>query len=166
MEKLKFYDIYEFYYVSFWKSKLFLSLIYVIFFCLLGLFIYWLIKYLINKNKKPLSIWQRVERELLQIDPTNLSSRDEFKNFYFNLSIILKNYLGMRYKLNLEDKTDDEVEPYLKNKLFNVRLTASLVKILQGSKFVKFAGEKALPSKAKEDWNQAFVIIQNTVPKE
>jgi len=160
----KFYEIYEFYYVPFWKSKPFTISASVILGCLILFVLYKLIKYLKKRGDKPLTIWQIAERELLDLDPSELTSKDEFKRFYFKLSEVLKGYLSKRYSFNLEDKTDDEIETYLRSKLFDTQMTKDLIEILHGSRFVKFAGEEALPARAKEDWEKGLGIVSDTIP--
>ncbi|MCK4265313.1 hypothetical protein KAW80_03075 [Candidatus Babeliales bacterium] len=161
---VQFYDIYDFYFVPFWKTWWFFALSLTIIFILLSFVIYKLI--FLFKKTKPLSIWIDAEMRLNKIDPRLLMEKEEFKKFYFELGKILKQYLSKLFELDLENKTDAEIRRYLEEKKFDFNLTNDLVEILHGSRFIKFANETALPSKAREDWELALTIIKRTIPVE
>ncbi len=161
-KEIPFYDIYDFYYIPLWRKPLLIYPIIGIIFILIIFFLYSFFK---SRKTVTVTLWQKVEIEIKKIDPSFFETKEQFKTFYFNLTEILKKFLSICYNLDLEEKTDEELEQYLKKIKFDMTLTKDLIEILKGSRFVKFAGEKALPIKAYRDWELALDIVKRTIPE-
>jgi len=160
----KFFDIYDFRFVPFVKTKTFS----VLFICLLVLtlaVIVFLIFYLIKKRKEiPLEPWQWAEAELSKFSVSKLKDKNDFKIFYYSLTHLLKKYFTKRFAWKLEDKTDEEIEVYLQDVGADLKIFEAFVVLLNSSVMVKFADEYALPVQAQKDLDIAKLIISQTTP--
>jgi len=164
MEEQLFYDIYDFYYVPFWKQPYFIILIVCLSIFLAMLLSYFLFRLIRNRRNRGRELlpWEWAEEELARFDVSKFSSKGEFKRFSFSLTMIMKRYLGLRYNWRLEDKTDEEIEEFLSLSNFDPLLAKEFVGLLKSSLLVKFADEAALSSQAKQDLEVARKIIKKT----
>ncbi|MFH1643923.1 MAG: hypothetical protein ABIA74_01990 [bacterium] len=162
MENQKvFYDIYDFYYIPFWKTIEFKLIVSIVLLCLF--FALALIFYLRRKRKKQ-SSWQWAICELNKLSVDKLNSKKDFKLFYFDLTFIIKKYFQKRFDWNTRDKTDEEFIYLLTDRNFDAELLKDLKKMLQGASWIKFANEEVLKTQSNKDLELAKKIIEKTIP--
>ena len=164
MEKqLDFYEIYDYYYQPIWQRgyfKLAIAVLIIILGLLCGFLV---VKYFLRKrSEKKLLPWEWAQRELNKLSLEKCVGKSDYKKFYFDLTIILKEYLNRRYGWQTQDKTDEELQKYLEDKKFNTALLEGLKKLLGGAVWIKFAGESALKIEAEKDLKIAHEIIDKT----
>ena len=166
-DQTKFYDIYDYLYIPFWQTTTF----FVIMLCLLlvasGIGVYFLVKHLRKKAAKVPEImpWEWALGELKKLAPGRYETKDEFKQFYFELTRIAKLYLQKRFEWDLVEKTDNQLISYLKAQKCNKNVITSLESVLQGSLLIKFANAQALREQAQTDLKTVISLIKKTKPR-
>lgn len=161
--RVDFYDIYGYYHVPFYKTYAFAVCMWILGFLCLALFAYFIIRLILKKRLErelAADFWALKQLKKLSVD--RLTTKQEFKRFYFRLTEIIKVYLHKRYSWPTLDKTDDELLKFLENKEFDEALLERLKVFSGGALFVKFAGEDVLKIQAEKDLNLVYVLIQDT----
>jgi hypothetical protein len=88
---------------------------------------------------KEFSVYERILRELKELEDKELWKSGNVKTHYTHLSLLLKNYLADVYALYLREQTTSETLLLLKQKIHSKDLTVMVKKILETSDLVKFA---------------------------
>jgi len=158
-----FYDIYDFYYVSFWQTNFFKIILFLIIFFILA-FIFF--KIFLKKKRKMLTAWQWAVQELEKLSVDKFVTKKDYKKFYFDLTSIIKIYLQKRYGWATQDKTDEELIEYLQKKNFDETLLKDLQQMLSGALWIKFANEDVLKTQSIKDLKLAFNLVGKTVSSE
>jgi hypothetical protein len=156
-------DIYDIWYKPFWQSDfMYIVKIIAIVSVIALLLYYFYIKYI--QKQDALDCTQIAYRDLALLQNFHIATKQDSKNCYFSLSLIIKNYLGSRYHLKLSRLTEKEIVKQAENYMTddNVRL---LQKILQGMVFVKFEHEVAVIQKLENDIALVREFIENTTPQ-
>ncbi len=162
--KTEIFDIYPFYYISFWQTTFFkVSIVVILFLILVSTFLFF---YLKNKRKK-ITAWQwaTVELEKLLNSIDSFESKKDFKLFYFDLTLVIKKYFKKRFNWRTRDKTDEELMIFLKEKKFDDELLISLQKMFNGAVWIKFANEDVLKTESKKDLGLVLRMVEKTIPK-
>lgn len=155
-----FYEIYDFYYPPWWTHTWAKVAIIAGTLILLGLILF----FILTRKKKQLLPWEWAEAQLKKLSCANCKNKNDFKNFYFSLTTILKHYFHVRYFWQTEDKTDEELILFLQEQNFDNYQLEHLRKVFTGAVWIKFANEDAIKSQALEDLNKAFEIVEKTKP--
>lgn len=100
--------------------------------------------------------------KLNELRNKKLWQQDEVKQYYIELSDIVREYLEKRYLVKTHEKTTDEIFAGLKNMRLNEENDQLLRKILVLSDLVKFAKEKPVPAENEESLNKAIVFVKST----
>ena len=133
-------------------------------FCLItGLIYSWLVKK--RKRKELLEQLSPAEQALVELGkltPKDYETKEEFKAFYFSITIIIKNYFQKQFVWQVLEKTDNELIEYLKNRSFEQKLTSELKQVLQGSLLIKFANAQTLREQAERDLATVIEIVRKT----
>jgi hypothetical protein len=157
----EFYDIYGTWHVPFWQTSLFkwsiLLLMFLVLFCIS---LYVLRKYLYPK--KELTAWERALYALTQFSTMPIKNKDEGKQFYFAVTMILKKYFQERFQIDVVGKTDDEVILFLQKGEFPNDLFPLVQEIFSGSFTIKYANEQALKEQIDRDLCNACLIVKRT----
>jgi len=163
----KFYDIYDYLYMPFWRSTTFFILLMILSAVISGMGAYFLVKYMRKKSKKEPQIppWEWALKLFKTLTPGTYETKDQFKLFYFKLTQITKKYLEQRFEWDLMEKTDNEMIECLKTKQCNEKIINSLEEVLQGSLLIKFANAEALREQAQKDLNTVIYIVKKTKPR-
>lgn len=103
------------------------------------------IVYFIKKYRKPPAPISLVEQTLKRIDLLEKSKgyEHDLKEYYFDLSIILRRFFAAHYQVRIMDKTTSEVEAVLAEKGLDKSMIIMVRKLLMQSDMVKFA--KSVP---------------------
>ncbi|MEX2484545.1 MAG: hypothetical protein WED10_08295 [Brumimicrobium sp.] len=122
-----------------------------------------LIVILVRKRRKgkfitPLSLREKTLKEIETLEK-NKGYEVDLKEFYFDLSILLRKFLAAHYKLRMLDKTTSEIEHILSAKGLEKETIKLVTKILTQSDMVKFAQSKPPVSEIFEVTNQARRVV-------
>lgn len=162
-KQLRIYELYDLWHEPLWQQPWFLITISCLI-ILLCIIIIWLIVRYRKKRQTLLSPWQEALKRLSALDMQRYSDAHFHKEFYHEITKILKTYLNRRYGLNLASQTDEEVLIAIKNTEFPSPQHVSLEKILQGALLIKFANHEAAQEQIKADLECAKECIRQTIP--
>jgi len=132
-----------------------------------------LLVYIIRKirRKEPIIKWNRPKepahlialRDLNKIKLKKLWQKDKVKEYYTELTDIIRKYLWNRYSIRTMERTSDEILASLKNSEFkDVDLYNLLKDILKKSDLVKFAKFKPLADENVQCLDDAFEFVDKT----
>ena len=158
-KSVDFYEIYGYYYSSLWESMWFKILIISLVICVLGVLFFWLWW---NKKNKKLAPWDWALAELSKFSIKKFSNQEEYKDFYFALTSIVKSYLSKRYGWSVESKTDSELIKWLEKQKFDREIIDMLSKIAEGASWIKFANADVLRSQAEADLQSVLTMVNRT----
>lgn len=128
--------------------------------------------YLLNRRKKKLTKpeiirtpWELALEELFNLREAHRSGRIPVKEYYFYLTEILRGYLERRFGIPLLESTTTEIRAQLERNYLSPESKKSLLQFLEQSDLIKFA--KVLPETQRltSDWELAYQIVQETIPK-
>lgn len=160
------FDLYEHVYRPFWHSISFqvaISLFLIFFIAISSYAIYRYIQY--KKNiKRRLDPWEWAFEEIDRLNTSSARTKDDFKRIYFDLTRVLKLYVGMRYGWQVADKTDQELVSFLTEESWDQGLVDSLAALLESAVKVRFANEAGLKAQTDNDIEIMRVIIKRTIP--
>lgn len=115
----------------------------------------------IKKRRKVLTPW---EIALVRLHQLAGKKESVAKDFYYELTALLKTYFTQRYAINLEGKTDMEIIESLDSVQLPGDLIDRLKKIFQGAYYIKFAQESTVAEYMHKDLNRAIDIVRNSIP--
>ncbi len=143
--QLQLVDVYGIWYKPWWHSVWLYSLIVFISTMIFGYFIW----HYLRKEKK-LTPEQEALQALFRLNSLNYAQEKTVHEAYFQLTIIIKNYLIAQYGLKLQDKNDIEIAHELDGII--PESMVSLVKEFFDRSFrVKFAYDVVCQSMLKQD---------------
>lgn len=100
--------------------------------------------------------------KLKELRDKKLWQQDEIKQYYIELSDVLREYLEKRYEIATHEKTTDEIFDGLKRKSITNENRTKLKQLLVLSDLVKFAKERPLPAENDESMESAIGFVVNT----
>lgn len=135
-----------------------------------GLFVY--LKY-IKKGKVPHIVKKKVVppyvvamEGLRRLDAKHLCEKGQEKQFYTELTDILRVYLDKRFNINAMEMTSGQILKSLRGNE-DTRMSESLMsKVLEIADFVKFAKVRPLPDDNQLAFSNAMKFVENTKPVE
>lgn len=144
---------------------------------IIGFWIYW---FVIRKRKmeddtptyRILAPYEEAMFKLNELDEKLLWQNNKVKQFYSELTEIIRNYIERELKVPALEKTSDEIIEVLND--FNDADTINTTKeniqklkeLFREADLVKFAKSKPLAPEIEEDRKDAEIIIHNLKPKE
>lgn len=105
-----------------------------------------------------------VYRELQQLLERRLAEQGLVDLFYGELSRIVKFYLGGRYRVDLMERTTDELPPVLRQAGAPEKGILAAGEFLARCDLVKFAGQRPGPEQSREAVEQAYRLVDATRP--
>lgn len=159
MESLKIYEIYDYWYRPFWEYII-IGLLALLFCVLCAGLIFWFIAK--KRKQKKSAPWVYALKSLEQLDPSVCAGYAQCKEYYTQLTGILKEYFSACYALNLLDKTDFECIKILKPYLHSSVELEALEEILSGAMWAKFAPGEVMQQKMVDHRKKSISIIQST----
>jgi hypothetical protein len=159
---IDFYDIYDYIYIPFWKTKIFITIVTILLFSAIAVASYFFYKKRKQKKlsqKPPLSPKEWALEELEKLNPEKYNTKQEFKDFYFSLTRIYKTFLYKKFSWQVAEKTDEELLEFLRNTDLGSSTIEKLEKILNGSLLIKFADAQALKEQAQVDLTSLISIL-------
>lgn len=160
------FDVYEYVYKPFWQSTSFKVTAGIFLFIFLTLFSYLIYRYIQHRRgiRRRLDPWEWAFEEIDRLNPAAARGKDDFKRIYFDLTRVLKLYVGMRYGWQVADKTDQELVLFLQEEGWDSQLTESLTTLLESAVKVRFANEAGLKAQIDHDIEIMRAIIHRTIP--
>lgn len=101
-------------------------------------------------------------RKLEELKNKKLWQQSETKQYYVELSDILREYLENRYSVKTHEKTTEEIFVSLSAKQINTDDKKLLKQILVLADLVKFAKEKPLPAENEQSLESAVIFVSKT----
>ncbi len=160
MKSIRIYELYDLWYQPFWLHCMFLFVIGAILIFVIGIVIWMIYK---KKNiKKKLPPWDKALRNLERLKPEHFEGYERRKEFYIELTRILKTYLSIRYSIDLLDKTDYESLKNLQRCIGSSLLLEKLETIISGAVWAKFAPQDIIQQKMTEHLSETILIVKST----
>jgi len=100
--------------------------------------------------------------KLKELRDKKLWQQDEVKQYYIELSDIIREYLEKRYVIKTYEKTTDEIFAALRHMDISSDNRNTLNQILVLSDLVKFAKEKPLPAENEQSIEMAMAFVVST----
>lgn len=160
-----------------WKAPFVFSDYYpVIFGVLIALLIICIIGYIVQrlKQKKSLIPFRKEEpklppheqaiKELDEIKQQKLWQQGRNKEYYTQLTNVLRNYIVERFGINAMEMTSAEILEMLRNEEEAKPVYANLREMLELSDFVKFAKWHPLPDENERSLQNAYLFVNQTIP--
>jgi hypothetical protein len=102
--------------------------------------------------------------KLQELRNKKLWQKDEVKQYYIEMSDILREYLEKRYAIKTYEKTTDEIFDSLRSIELTDENRNKLRQILVLADLVKFAKEKPVPAENEQSIDSAMSFVSNTQP--
>lgn len=161
MEPIRIYELYDtLWYKPFWSYSLFWWAI-GLFFAVILTFITWLVLKKMKKNNEVLP-WDRALQDLERLKPEYFNGYERRKEFYSEITRILKTYLSARYSIHLHDKTDYESLKDLQYVVGSSQILEKLEEIMSGAVWAKFAPDDVVNKKMVEHLSESKIIVKKT----
>lgn len=137
-----------------------------------GLLLVIVLVYYLTKRQKPEMVEQPVMRslpahiiainKLAELRDKKLWQEGGVKEYYSELTDIVREYLEKRYNVRTHEKTTDEIFAALKYKKIDERNWTNLSQLLILADLVKFAKEKPLPAGNEQSMDDAVNFVLKT----
>ncbi len=116
-----------------------------------------------NLNELPRSLDKL--KKLKTLEQQKLWQNNQIKEYYLEISEILRTYLEGRYQVNAMESTTDEIIEDLNNTDVNKNLNSKLKDVLQQCDLAKFAKFKPSPEENTRLMKSAQDFVLHTKPK-
>lgn len=123
------------------------------------------IKNILPKTK-PKPLHERTLEKLKLLDEKKLWQRDEIKEYFIELTDILRDYMEQRYAVKAMESTSDEIISQLTHLQTDPDLISKIAFILEVADMAKFAKSKPLPNENTLAMNYAINYVEATKPVE
>lgn len=114
--------------------------------------------------KKP--AWEVALYELEELKESDLLEKKLIKQFYINLSDIIRKYIQRRFQIVALDRTTLEIKQELKGAKIDLKIIEQINSFLQDCDLVKFAKFIPKAERIDDQLKQAIEIVEQTKPKE
>jgi len=122
------------------------------------------IKIAIKEKVNTISYYDKTIQLLKELDANKLWQKDDLKQYYSELTEILRSYMEKRFGINALESTSDEIIAQLNN----VDLSAVQIEyirfILELADLVKFAKSRPLQNENIQAMQNAFAFVETTKP--
>ncbi len=166
MNEFGLYEIYGLSYIPFWQRLWFfwVSICAGVILCILIIVVFgcW---YFRRKKNDVKSYWQDMLIKLNELKKNNVATVAQGSVFYARLTHVLKEYIQMRYQLEVRGRTDTEVLAILEAAQFDPQLLTIVRQILQGGEYIKFANVTAVQHQIEQDLQSSIDFIEATHPR-
>lgn len=154
-----FYESFQLWHIPFWRTLSFLMLIFVIALFLIGILSYWY--YTTRKNikkVKKISIYEQLKQleELCKL----IEKDEDIKEFYYILTLHLKDYLLSYYAVWARGLTDQELITYIKDNVSDRQLIEMIEEVIERSGMIKFVEVAQVQAAMQSDLEKVRIIIE------
>lgn len=116
------------------------------------------------QRKKEEPPYELAVRQLNELKDRHLCETGREKEYYTNLTDILRNYIDSRFHINAMEMTSTQILKALESNE-NTRLPRKhMAQVLEVADFVKFAGQRPLPDDNVKAFNDAMQFVEDTKP--
>jgi len=112
--------------------------------------------------KKVIPVHTLALNQLKELEEKKLWQQDEVKQYYSELSEVIREYLEKRYAIKTHEKTTDEIFTGLKRVDISAENKNMLHQLLVLSDLVKFAKEKPMPVENEQSMERAVNFVLKT----
>ncbi|MCX5922495.1 MAG: DUF4381 family protein [Candidatus Dependentiae bacterium] len=158
------YTIYGPIHVPFWQTNGFYWAVGTVVICLVLVLAWYTIAWY-RAKRLVLPPWERTLRALVLLKKDNRATVAQGKEFYTELTSLLKKYMHERYGFEMYEKTDEEFLRYIASKNFSADLLADLETIFSGSITIKFANVQAMQEQIESDFVRATSFVKRSIPR-
>ncbi|MCX7861373.1 MAG: hypothetical protein N2449_00050 [Bacteroidales bacterium] len=126
----------------------------------------------IKKNKPIIPIPEKPKdppyvvalKQLHELKEKKLWQKQLYKQYYSELTDILRIYLEEQYQIPAMESLSSELIEHLKNRSFDEELVRNMQSLLTTADFVKFAKATPLPDENDWHWKNAVAFVEQTKP--
>lgn len=106
--------------------------------------------------------WEIAYADLALLKEQNLPEKGELKLFYFQLTEIMRKYLGRKFEFNAIDLTTSEIDDALNGLPVPEDIHHELTAFMEQADLVKFAKYIPAPDQPEKDWSSAYALVEKT----
>lgn len=110
----------------------------------------------------PRPAWEIAFAELAMLKEKNLVTQGEIKPYYFELSEILRKYIGRKFEFNALDLTTEEIGEVIMAIPFGDGIQNDIAAFMNHADLVKFAKFVPTPERPDIDWQTACELVTKT----
>lgn len=110
--------------------------------------------------------WEVAISELQALRDSDLLKKKFIKQYYINLSEIIRKYIQRRFQIVALDRTTQEIKQELKGIRIDLSIIELINDFLRDCDLVKFAKFIPKAERIDENWQQGIDIIESTRPRE
>lgn len=110
--------------------------------------------------------WEVAISELQRLKDSHLLKRKLVKQYYINLSEIIRRYIQRRFQIIALDRTTQEIKQELKGIKIDRGIIELIHNFLEDCDLVKFAKFNPPAEKIDQNWEQGTDIVESTKPRE
>ncbi|MDE6491100.1 MAG: cell wall anchor protein [Muribaculaceae bacterium] len=123
------------------------------------------IKAVFTPVEKPVPPYEAAMAQLERLRLRKLCERGQEKEFYTELTDILRVYLHRRFGINAMEMTTTQIKRAIRENDTTRSSTGLMTRILEMADFVKFAKVRPLPEDNTSSFNSAVTFIEDTRPQ-
>lgn len=123
------------------------------------------IKAVFTPAEKPIPPYEAAMAQLERLRLRKLCERGQEKEFYTELTDILRVYLQRRFGINAMEMTTTQIKRAVRDNDTTRNSTERMARILEMADFVKFAKVRPLPEDNTSSFNSAVAFIEDTRPQ-
>jgi hypothetical protein len=128
------------------------------------------IYYLIRRRKEeaaapyvdPRPSWEIAYADLAMLKDKDFPGEGEIKLFYFELSEIMKRYLGRKFEFDAIDMTTAEIGDILSGRSLDEEIFNDTVSLMEHADLVKFAKYVPPIDRPEVDWETAYELVSRS----
>jgi hypothetical protein len=106
--------------------------------------------------------WEIAYADLALLKEQNLLDKGELKLFYFQMTEIIRKYLGKKFEFNAVDLTTSEIDDALLQMPVPDEIRSELSSFMSDADLVKFAKFIPPPDRPDRDWETAYNLVVKT----
>lgn len=122
------------------------------------------LKALVKPAPKPVPPYEKAISQLEILRQRKLCEKGQEKEFYTELTEILRQYLEGRFGINAMEMTSTQIRQAVKANSTTRDMSAQMNQILEMADFVKFAKMRPLPEDNVRTFSHAMQFVENTKP--
>ncbi len=122
------------------------------------------LKVLVKPAPKPMPPYEKAISQLEVLRNRKLCEKGQEKEFYTELTEILRQYLEGRFGINAMEMTTTQIKAAVKANSTTRDMSAQMNQILEMADFVKFAKMRPMPEDNVRTFNHAIGFVENTKP--
>lgn len=122
------------------------------------------LKQLLAEPEKIVPPYEKAIAELQNLKGRQLCEKGQEKEYYTELTEILRQYLEGRFGINAMEMTTPQIKRAVYSTVSEKSASAMMTEILEMADYVKFARMRPLPEDNVRAFNQAMQFVENTKP--